>query len=116
MLVFLHPSIPLSIVRQIRSMPVDYSERRIFSLYFQPDRSVGHYFWSDFVLLPDWKQKIRFLSARLIPSPTYLRSRYKIASAYQMPLYYIWHWWTGLRSSLDLLSNRTLMRLTKVFR
>ena len=116
MLAFLRPSIPSSIVRQIRSMPVDDLENRVFSMHHEPDRSVGHYVWSDFVLLPNWRQKTRFLCAKLFPSPTYLRVRYDIASAYQIPLYYIWHWWIGLRSSLELLTNWVMMRLKKALR
>jgi len=107
---FLYPLIPMSVARKIESLSVDAGEAVAFSMAIQADRSVAHYIWSDISLMPGRRSKLHFLVVKLIPAPSYLRSRYNLDSSYQIPFNYLRHWWIGFYSTVLLLKDLIIKR------
>jgi len=50
-----------------------------------------------------WRARLRYLADYALPSPTYMRWRYHLASPLGLPLAYLRRWFTGARALLRTL-------------
>lgn len=92
--------IPLPFIKELQQQSISNTEKRVFRLLNETNRSVAQRFWDDFLLIPGWHMKLRFLWQNLFPSTAYMRQRYQIKKSYQVPFYYFYRWVLGLADML----------------
>jgi hypothetical protein len=63
------------------------------------NRGAGKRFLDDVRAIPRVEDKARFIVERVFPSSDYMMHRYKIRNKIALPVYYIYRWYLGFRSS-----------------
>ncbi|MGE5777171.1 MAG: hypothetical protein ACM33V_13185, partial [Chloroflexota bacterium] len=62
----------------------------------------------------NWQGRIRLVWALLVPSPAYMRWRYKLKNSWVLPLFYPFRWWGIIKDALftmiELLKRRLAAR------
>lgn len=62
----------------------------------------------------NWHGKVRFVLALLVPSPAYMRWRYKLKNSWFLPFFYPFRWWGIIKDALftmiELLKRRLAPR------
>jgi hypothetical protein len=61
--------------------------------------AAGRRFWTDLRSLANWRQRLRFARTHLLPSATYMQSRYGIRRRWLVPMYYPYRWLRGARGA-----------------
>jgi hypothetical protein len=95
--------IPLDALAQLQTLAVSPVEERAFRLHAgKLERSLASRILPDLVELPAGRRQLRFIRAKLIPSPAYMRDRYLSLNVRSLPLLYIYHFWAGLRAGVKI--------------
>ncbi len=91
------PALPLDSARQqLHSLAPGPSERRLFRLLTTEPRSPLLDFYTDLVCLPDIPARLRFVLSNAFPQRAYMARRYRVRSAWQLPLLYAYRLGDGL--------------------
>lgn len=95
--------IPLESLSRLQALAVSPVEERAFRLHAgKLERSLASRVLPDLVELPAGRRQLRFIRAKLIPSPAYMRERYRNLNVRSLPLLYLIHFWAGLKAGVKI--------------
>ena len=88
------------VLRQLDRLQPSPTEAQAFAGLAAEHLPVASRFWTDLRGMPNWADRARFAWSNLMPSPAYMRFRYRIANSWLLPFYYPYRWLLGIRSAL----------------
>ena len=90
--------IPGDALRRFSAAHPERAEAALFKRLRVP-AAAGRRFWTDLRSLASWPQRLRFARTQLLPSATYMQSRYDIRNRWLVPMYYPYRWLRGVRGA-----------------
>ena len=91
--------IPDAVLMQLFNLKPSAKEVDLASQAMVHGRGSGKRFIDDIRAFDNPEEKSRFIFQRIFPSPDYMIRRYKIRAKVTLPMYYLYRWYLGIKSS-----------------
>ncbi len=89
--------VPMSVLDDVAALaPSTYEQRAVAAIGAQR-RGLLAEIGVVLAYTPGWSMRARYLHAKLLPPPAYMRRRYSIRQPWQLPGYYLYRWLRALR-------------------
>lgn len=94
--------VPEAILTRLATAQGSSVEARLLKERSKASRPVSQRFWSDLVAFPGWRVRLTYAWQSLVPSPAYMKQRYRIRRRVLLPLAYLYRWLLGMADLLHL--------------
>lgn len=90
--------LPPGMLDKINELHPSPRELKVFNWLTAVQRPIAQRFWADLATSSSWPRRLEYAWYSLLPTPDYMRRRYKINRPLLLPIYYPYRWLVGILS------------------